>query len=350
MAERFRFRYVNEFIGGFVILVVILAAVSVFVVAHSQKWFARNYELSVLLPESGSHGLRKGAEVMLLGAAAGQVRRIAIDADDRMIAQVRIRTDFFRFVRDDSTAIIRKKFGLVAEDTYLDITRGKGAALPKKNAMIPSTVEKSIFTTIEETLGRMENATLNAVEQYGELAANLRNPDSPLQLLLERMNRFSQKLEAGEGIVTKLLTDKSMAAELEKTLSGVNTILSELKVVLLDAQKTSGKIAQLTDNVGEQLAAMPRLTSMTEKVLQETEVVLKDIHKTMDSFPNIVGRLDQEMQSLPGLMIQTQETLRQIEKLVIGMQKHWMLRGYVEQAQPTTRIPAAEVGSERKRP
>jgi phospholipid/cholesterol/gamma-HCH transport system substrate-binding protein len=350
MAERFKFRYVNEFIGGFVILVAILAAVSVFVVAHSQKWFARNYELSVLLPESGSHGLRKGAEVLLLGAVAGQVRRIAIDADDRMIAQIRIRSDFFRFVRDDSAAVIRKKFGLVAEDAYLDITRGKGAALPKKNAMIPSTVEKSIFTTIEETLVRMENATLNAVEQYGELAANLRNPHGPLQLLLARMNRFSESLEAGEGIAAKLLTDKSMAADFERTLSGVNTVLSELKVVLLDAQKTSGKIAQLTDNVGEQLAAMPRLTSMTEKVLQETEVVLKDIHKTMDSFPDIVGRLDQEMQSLPGLMIQTQETLRQIEKLVIGMQKHWMLRDYVEQARPTTRIPSAEVGSERKRP
>jgi phospholipid/cholesterol/gamma-HCH transport system substrate-binding protein len=164
------------------------------------------------------------------------------------------------------------------------------------------------------------------------------------------MNRFSARLEAGEGIAAKLLTDKSMATELEKTMRGVNSVLSELKAVLQDAQKTSSKISQLTDNVGEQLATMPRLVSMTEKVLQQTEMVLKDIHKTMESFPNIVGRLDQEMQSLPGLMMQTQETLRQIEKLVIGMQKTWLLREYVEQDQPTTRIPSAEVGSERKLP
>jgi len=350
MAERFKFRYVNEVIGIFVILVVILAVISIFVTARSQKWFQRNYELGVLLPESGSHGLRKGAEVQILGAVAGQVRRIAIDKNDRMLAQVSIRADFFRFVRDDSTAVIRKKFGLVAEDAYLDINRGRGALLPKKNSIIPCTVEKGIFTTIEETMSRMEKATLHAVQQYGDLAADLRNPNSPLQLLLVRMNRFSEKLEAGEGIAAKLLTDKSMAADLEKTFSGVNSVLSELKVVLLDAQKTSSKIAQLTDKVGEQLAAMPRLTSMTEKVLQQTEVVLKDIHQTMDNFPDIVGRLDEEMQSLPGLMIQTQETMRQIEKLVIGMQKHWVLRDYVEQAQPTTRIPSAEVGSERKQP
>jgi len=350
MAESFKLRYVNKFVGTLVILVVILAVISVFVTARSQKWFERSYELSVLMPESGSHGLRKGAEVLLLGAVAGRVRRITIDADDRMLARVRIRADFFRFVRDDSTAVIRKKFGLVAEDAYLDIERGKGAALPKRNAMIPSTVEKSIFTTIEETLVRMENATLNAVQQYGELAADLRNPDSPLQLLLERMNRFSENLEAGEGIAAKLLTDKNMATELEKTLTGVNDVLSELKTVLLEARTTSNKIAQVTDNVGEQLAAMPRLTSMTEKVLKQTEVVLKDIHQTMDSFPDIVGRLDEEMKALPGLMIQTQETLRQIEKLVIGMQKHWVLRDYVEQTHPSTRIPSAEVGSERKQP
>ena len=170
--------------------------------------------------------------------------------------------DLYAMIR---LAIIRKKFGLVAEDAYLDINRGKGAVLPKKNSTIPCTVEKGIFTTIEETLSRMENATLHAVQQYGDLAADLRDPDSPLQLLLERMNRFSERLEAGEGIAAKLLTDKSMAASLRKRCSGVNSILSELKVVLLDAQKTSGKIAQLTDNVGEQLAAMPRLDSDDRK-------------------------------------------------------------------------------------
>jgi len=56
------------------------------------------------------------------------------------------------------------------------------------------------------------------------------------------------------------------------------------------------------------------------------------------------------MQTMPGLIMQTEETLRQIEKLVIGMQKHWLLREYVEQQTPVTRIPSAEVGQERKRP
>jgi len=89
---------------------------------------------------------------------------------------------------------------------------------------------------------------------------------------------------------------------------------------------------------------------LTENVLHQTQVVLQDIHKTMERFPGIMGRLEGEMQTMPGLIMQTEETLRQIEKLVIGMQKHWLLREYVEQQTPVTRIPSAAVGQERKRP
>ena len=350
MAERFKFRYVNQLIGTFVILVVILAVISVFVTARSQKWFEKNYKLRVLLPESGSHGLRNGSEVLLLGAIAGQVMEIIINKNDRMEAQLSIRADFIRFVRDDSVAIIRTKFGLVAQDTYLEISRGAGALLPQKKAIIPCKVEKNIITTAEQTLARLENATLPAIEAYRKLAIDLRDPDSPLQLVLDRLNRISENLEAGEGIAAKLLTDKSLAIDIEKILTGVNLTLNELTSVLRDTRNTSGKIAEAADNVSEQLAAMPRIASLTENVLRKTEVVLQDIHKTMDRFPGIMGRLEGEMQTLPGLIMQTGETLRQIEKLVVGMQKHWMLREYVEQQTPVTRIPSAEVGQERKQP
>jgi len=350
MAKRFKFQYVNQLMGTFVILVVILAVISVFVAARSQKWFEQNFNLRILLPESGSHGLRNGSEVLLLGAIAGQVMEITINKDDRMEAHLSIRADFFRYVRDDSVGIIRTKFGLVAQDVYLEISRGTGALLPQKKAVLPCRVEKSILTTIEQTLTRLENATLPAIEEYRNLAIDLRDPDSPLQLVLDRLDRISESLETGEGIVAKLLTEKSLVIDVENILTGLNSTLSELTAVLKDARKTSGKMANVADNVSEQLAAMPRIATLTQRVLHETEVVLQDIHKTMGRFPGLMGRLEGEMQTLPGLMMQTGETLRQIEKLVVGMQKHWMLREYVEQQTPVTRIPSAEVGQERKQP
>jgi ABC-type transporter Mla subunit MlaD len=350
MTERFKFRYVNQLIGIFVILIIILAVIAVFVAARSQKWFEKDYNIRVLLPESGSLGLRNGSEVVIMGTIAGQVVEITIKENERMEANLSIRSDFFRFVRDDSVGIIRTKFGLVAQDVFLEISRGTGALLPQKNAVISCKVEKSIITTIEQTLARLEKATLPAIEEYRGLAVDLRDPDSLLQSVLERLNRISESLETGEGIAAKLLTDKSLAADIEKTLTGLNSTLNELTIALKDARNMSGKIADVADNVNKQLAAMPRLASQTENVLHETEVVLLDIHKTMEGFPGIMSRLEDEMHALPGLIMQTGETLRQIEKLVIGMQRHWMLREYVEQQNPVIRIPSAEVGQERKRP
>jgi phospholipid/cholesterol/gamma-HCH transport system substrate-binding protein len=350
MAERFKFRYVNELAGTLVILVAVLVSVSLFFAARSQKWFERTYELNVLLPESGSHGLRTGSEVQLLGTTVGEIRRITINPEDRMVAHLRLRADFFRFVRADSVAVIRSKFGLVAQDAFLDIARGAGAALPPKNATIPCTFEKGLAATLEASLTRLENAVLPAIEDIRSLAADFRDPTRPLQQVLDRINRISKNLETGEGIAAKLLTDKSMAVELKKTLSGVNTTLGVLNDVLGDAKSTNAQIAQILEDVGQSFADMPRLTALTEKVLDDVGVLLTDIHHTMEIFPDIFGRIDAEMKSLPGLILQTEETLREVEKLVLGMQKHWLLREYVEQPKPMSRIPSVEIGPERKLP
>ena len=50
-----------------------------------------------------------------------------------MTAEASIRRDFFRFVRVDSSAVIKKKFG-VAGDSFFEITRGEGRPLPENSS------------------------------------------------------------------------------------------------------------------------------------------------------------------------------------------------------------------------
>jgi len=50
-----------------------------------------------------------------------------------------------------------------------------------------------------------------------------------------------------------------------------------------------------------------------------------------------------EAKDLPGLVLQTQQTLHESEKLIEGIQRHWLIRKYIEKAQPNTRIPPSEV-------
>src|SRR5204863_5664411 len=98
-------------------------------------WLGSDTTLRIKLPEGGAAGIRQGSEVYFLGTLVGTVSYVAVEETGRMEAEANIRRDFFRFVRADSSAVVKKKFG-VAGDSFFEITRGVGRPLPEKNASI----------------------------------------------------------------------------------------------------------------------------------------------------------------------------------------------------------------------
>src|ERR1043165_7789860 len=133
--QRFKFRRVNEITGTFVLIIVAVLIAAVIWTGRSQRWFRSNVTLRIVLPEAGAAGIRQGSEVYFLGTLVGSVSDVIVDPTGRMEAQANIRYDFFRFVRADSSAAVKKKFG-VAGDSFFEITRGQGDPLPEKNAAI----------------------------------------------------------------------------------------------------------------------------------------------------------------------------------------------------------------------
>ena len=349
MAKALKLRYVNEITGIFVVLCVLVALMALFFVSGAQRWFTRFETVRVLLPEDGSHGLREEAEVEILGTVAGKVQEISIDKNGRMFAKVILEPDFFPFVREDSRAVIRRKIGLVS-DAYLELTRGSGKPLPRKNALMKASAEKDLMTAVTDVLARVEQSTLPSLQEYGRLAADLRDPEGPLQTLLARINRIAETLERGEGAIPRLLNDKTLMAELEKTLESTNATLTELQRTLRSAESASSRLAVMTDNVNQLLGSMPRLMTLTEEVLKDTKAVMGDLRKVTARLPDITKGLGGEKEALPGLLLQTRTTLEEIERLVLGLQRHWMVRGYIEPAAPSGRIPPGEIEAGGKRP
>ena len=125
MKMPFQFRHVNEITGTFVILVVVVLLAALAWTGRSQRWFRSNVNLRIVLPETGAAGIRQGSEVYFLGTLVGAVSDVVVDTTGRMAARANIRRDFFRFVRADSSAVVKKKFG-VAGDSFFEITRGEG--------------------------------------------------------------------------------------------------------------------------------------------------------------------------------------------------------------------------------
>ena len=300
MNKPFKFRHVNEIVGGFVLLIAAILVIVVVLVGNAQQWFEPRFALRVRFPSEGSEGIQKGADVVILGTQVGTVRDIVVNDDGSMEGLLQIRGRFARFVRQDSQAILKKKFG-VAGDAFVELTRGIGPAID--DGELPAAAKKDIelVQLMEDLLENVRAAILplleqvtKAAEEYTGLAADMRKPDGHLQQLLARMDEVAAGLQNGEGTAGRLLKDPATIQSVNAAITNVNDTIT-----------------------------------LVNDRLREVAAILADVKKSTGT--------------LPETLLQAQDTLRETEVLIDGVQKHWLLRSYIEQAPSSQRIDPADV-------
>ncbi|MBP7830745.1 MAG: MCE family protein [Kiritimatiellae bacterium] len=299
MAKPFKFRYVNEITGGFVLLTLVLVIAGIILAGNAQRWFEEVHTLTLTFPPEGSFDLQKGAEVRILGALVGAVESISVDEAGGMTGEITIRGNFIRFVRTDSKAIAKKKFG-VAGDAFVEITKGSAAPLEdggvlacEKDTELMAMVQDVVQQIRENTVPAIQ-AMQKAVEEYTKVAEELHRPDGNLQQLLAHLNAITEGLVKGEGTAGQLLRDPALANEL---------------------RQITGKI----------------------------DATLQQVQQILENFEQVSETIRDESGDVPGLVLQGRETLRESEVLIEGLQRHWLLRKYMEADEPTARVPVSGV-------
>ena len=311
MEERFKFQRVNEITGTFVLVVVAVLIAAVMWAGHSQRWFKSRVTLRIVLPEAGAAGIRQGSEVYFLGTLVGSVSDVIVDTTGRMEAEANIRRDFFLFVRADSSAVVKKKFGL-AGDSFFEITRGQGKPLPEKNASIvcrelPGTMETAIEEVRSAALPVFKKLSVG-LDAWTTLGTNLITTQEQLEQLIARLNNIVAGIEQGKGTAGKLIADTALADEAHQLLTRANETMSELQGVVTNLQNGTARLPEITDAVAD------------------------------------------EAKDLPGLVQQTQTSMRELERLIEAMQRHWLVRKYMNKTNPPPPRPLSETAVPEKKP
>ncbi|HHX97903.1 MAG TPA: MlaD family protein [Kiritimatiellia bacterium] len=293
MTQKFKFRYVNEIVGGFVLLVFLLLLVGVLIAGHAQHWFEGMGEIDLKFPPEGSMELQKGAEVMLLGAKVGSVQDINVDDEGNITGSIRVRGPFMRFVREDSIALVKKKM-VVTGDAFIELTRGTGEPLPKSGGEIQCVMDTAIMQILEDALAEIQKETTNtlalvnaAIAEYTELAAGMNAPDGNLQQTLGNVNGLLEDARTGEGLPARILNDPKLAQDVADIVTEVQELLVKINAMVADIQAATAKIPGMTDTVAD------------------------------------------EVDNLPVLIGEAQTLMRSSTVLLDGLQKHWLLRKYV---------------------
>jgi phospholipid/cholesterol/gamma-HCH transport system substrate-binding protein len=301
--QRFKFRRVHEITGTFVLIIIAVLIAGLVWAGRSQRWFKGNVTLQIVLPEVGAAGIRQGSEVYFLGTLVGTVSDVVVDETGRMEAKAGIRHDFFRFVRADSSAVVKKKFG-VAGDSFFEITRGKGRPLPEKNASIicneqfQSVLESAIDEIRRETLGVLKNAS-TGLDTWTKLGTDLGETRQHLDQIAVRMENIAAGIEAGKGTVGKLMTETGLVDDAHSVMTRASETMDGLQIIITNLN-----------------------------------VAVKNVQNGTARLPEIVDGIANETKELPALVQQTQTSMRETERLVEAMQRHWLIRKYVNHTNP----------------
>lgn len=351
MARQFKFRYVNEIVGSFVLLVIVLLVAGVIFAGHYQGWFTPRHSVMISFPEEGSLGLKRGSEVEILGSVVGTVQRIEIDDDsDAMSGEIEIVGNWIRFVRADSKIKVAKRYG-VAGDAFVTITRGKGAQLAA-GAMLRAEKDTELIEMANQLLNQVRESTIPLLgqirltaEEYGALASDLRTGEHKVFKMTDELTAVIARVGGSNGPVANLnetiLRIKADDGPLMQTLHHIEAIAAGLEKgegaagKLLRDPATADEIAKIVKEVGG--------------AMTEVRKILDDVKKTTAQLPPMAAKVGREADDLPGLVLQLQQTLVETERLIDGVQKHWLLRSNIPQPASTELIPPADVGTPRGR-
>src|SRR5690349_14867059 len=221
---------------GAVVLACIGLFVAVLINAGLLKdWFQPSFTLRILLPDEGVAGLAPGAEVQVLGTRAGEVRRIVIDPNQRMHAIARVEDQMRPFIRRDSLVSIRRQFG-VAGAAYIDISRGVGPELDWSYAVIAAQSERAPTDTLGQLIDELKGKIMpliddvqKAVLAFTAVAQRATDPQGPLEQTLTSAAGIARKVEDGQGLAGRLISDEKLPADLAATLVSVRELAAQLE-------------------------------------------------------------------------------------------------------------------------
>ena len=272
-------------VGLIVLAAVALGAATVFVLGDRENLFTRKAPFKLYF-ESAS-GLAEGSMVQLDGVRVGNVDEIVLPRDmgEKML-EVRITIDarYAQRIRTNSQARI-KTLGLLG-DKYLELTSGT-----PDSDVIPRG-------------GEIPAAPITNVERLAETGEDVAEKIS--QLVSQLTNIFG-RIERGEGVLGKMLTDKetgdAVTADLQATLASLRATAESVQ----KSQGTVGRLLhdrQMADKLASSVDRLDKVLGATESgkgavpALLNDEATKQRLDRILVNLESATGRLDKVAASL----------------------------------------------------
>jgi phospholipid/cholesterol/gamma-HCH transport system substrate-binding protein len=322
-----RLRHTDEWVGFLVVAAVLIFLGAMLEAGVLHDWFRPVSHLRIMLPQSGVAGLSVGADVEILGINVGKVGRIVLSPNQQFYADAEIDQQAAGFVRRDSSAVIRRRFG-IAGAAYIDISRGTGAALDWSYAVVDANTEREPTETLTTMIHEVRAKVLPALD-------DIRRTTAAAAVIAEGLRK-------GEGTLGRLVTDDTLAHQAEQTVLSVREQVAALAPVIAKLDDVVRQADTLMEEAASRKEGVPVLIQHVDVILQSLQGTLRDVSRATPRLPDIARNAANTTADLPVLMTQIQMTAAELEKLLTQLRGSWLLGGGGSEPQPT-RLPATRL-------
>lgn len=200
---------------------------------------------------SSAVGIKLGDPVRIAGVEVGKVTSIGIEDS-------KVRIDFYvldgNIVKTDSYAEIRQTNLLGGQ--FLGVTFGSADAEPLPYGSEISSLEK---TNIDQLISNFDR---NQERVFGTLGDILEKSEAPIVESAQRIESIVAKIDAGEGMLGRLVNDAALYEDLQFTVASLNQLLRRIE----SGEGTLGRLVSDPALYEETTATMANLRILTDSL------------------------------------------------------------------------------------
>jgi len=360
-------------VGALVTSAAVVLMVFLFFIGSEQKIFSRKNEYKVRLDNAA--GLAEGNPVKISGVTVGTIRDIFLPSDPKQKdVDITLVVDrkYGDRIRGDSRARL-KKLGLLAGDSYIDISPGSPRFEPlEPGSIIPAARQTNVDQLLSSGEDLVDNLVqisysmkniLNRVDRgeglLGELTSSPETRQRITDTLLATLNKTNSVLahiESGHGLLGRMIYDDKYADDLTGSLASTANSLKSITATLqkgiesgqgaipalLNDPEEKKKIFDLVENLrvtsanlAAFTAAMQNGQGMVPRLLNDKQfgdTTLAEFSSLVHQLNDAVGKLNSG-QGTAGKMINDPSVYESINDILIGINESKLLRWLIRSRQ-----------------
>ena len=353
MLMHFRIKHFDRFVGVFVIIALILIVITLISAGKQQKWFEKRYRYTVVFNKVP--GLKAGTPVTISGMEVGTVQSLRLNPQNRVEMTLEIYKTFRDHIRRDSQATIAS--ALIGGKT-VEITVGSpGEPLLPEGSNIASVEPKELADILKDVDVKAPLKKLDdALENVKSITQKLNDPQGELFTLLKNVEFVTAQLKNGQGNIGGILQDKEMhrqissaidairrsAANIEETTQNVSQVSRDLPKIVSEVDQSVKEVPKILDEVKKATSGLPKIMVDLQQAAGQAPGIAKDVKGITEDVKEITGNVKQAAPEIPDFLATTQESVEDADRLIQGLQNHWLLRGSMPKVSKETPLEISQ--------